>query len=353
MRRSLTVLYLLVIAPTIIFSQEQIEPLPTEMSPQELPEVRVEAPRSATEAMTDSGAGSDTFMFDPTTMQGATRPGETIFGVTIPGSIPWSSNAIRRDSDRVGPYGSPVWTTQRPFAASRTYVLPPGQAQVEQWVRPTWEHQGKPDFRMLEEYAMGLPGRFQLDLYERWNIQPGPNGLQKADQEAVQVELRWALADWGKIILNPTLYGEWVQKSNGDPNVYEAKLLLSDEITPKLFYASNFILEQETGGSYETELGWSNALAVPVIERKLLLGMECLLQRNTVQGERGDPVDTFRIGPSMQIRPTNRTFVTVTSLFGTTNVSPLCQAFFIAGYQFGFRAGPTSSYFAPSSTIGN
>src|SRR6185295_2417649 len=63
--------------------------------------------------------------------------------------IPWSSNAIQDDSTLVGPYDQPVWTTQRPFANSRVYVLPAGQAQVEQWVRPTFFEDGKPEFRFL------------------------------------------------------------------------------------------------------------------------------------------------------------------------------------------------------------
>lgn len=309
----------------------------------QLPEVTVQAPR----------------ILDPSEVQvfetpfPGSAPGETKLGMTVPGSIPWSSNAIRRDSDAVGPYGSPVWTTQRPFSTTRTYVLPPGQAQFEQWVRPTWGQEGKPKFRFLEELALGLPGRFQLDIYDRWHVEPNDDGNQQYNHEAVQIELRWAVADWGVIPLNPTFYIEWVEKGRDDPNVYEAKLLLAEQITPKLFYASNFILEQETGGAYETELGWSNAIATPLIERRLLAGVEMLLQRNTVHGERGDPEDTFRIGPSFQLRPTNRTYITSTALFGTTEDSPICQAYFIFGYQFGFRAGPTQNYLAPSSTIGN
>lgn len=131
------------------------------------------------------------------------------------------------------------------------------------------------------------------------------------------------------------------------------KLLLAQEITSKLFYASNLILEQEVDREKETELGWSHALSVPVIERKLLMGVECLLQNNSVHDARGDSVTTFRIGPSMQVRPTNRTYVTFAPLFGTTADGPICQAYLIAAYQFGFRAGPSQGIAAPVSTIGN
>src|SRR5262245_31951550 len=54
------------------------------------------------------------------------------------GSINWNSGAITSDTQRVGSYNQPAWTTQRPFANTRTYVLPAGTYEFEQWVRPTW-----------------------------------------------------------------------------------------------------------------------------------------------------------------------------------------------------------------------
>lgn len=270
--------------------------------------------------------------------------------------IPWSSNAIRNDAQLVGPYAQPVWTTQRPFAASRVYVLPPGQAQVEQWVRPTW-HDGEPtEYRFLEEFAIGLPGRFQLDIYERWNVEPNDENEQKANHEGVQIELRWALADWGVIPLNPTLYAEWVERGGRQekPNKYETKLLLADQYGDRLFYASNFIVEQEVSGERETELGWSHALSTPIYQRVLMAGVECLWTGTTTEGNRSHQEVAFSIGPSLQYRPTNRTFLDVVGLFGCTEDSPEAQMYVIFGYQFGTRVGPASGYISgPAATRGN
>ncbi|MEZ6072061.1 MAG: hypothetical protein R3C10_17840 [Pirellulales bacterium] len=119
------------------------------------------------------------------------------------GTIGWDSNAIYSDQQRVGPYNQPVWTTQRPWATTRVYVLPPGQAQVEQWYRATYPRNGKPKFRFLEEYAIGLPGRFQLDLYERWNVEPDENNNQEANHEGVQVELHRRPGRLGRDPLEP------------------------------------------------------------------------------------------------------------------------------------------------------
>src|SRR5512135_138928 len=286
-------------------------------------------------------------------------PGPTLGGLgggggdgTGRGTIPWSSNAITTDSTRVGPYNQPAWTTQRPFAASRVYVLPPGTFQLEQWFRPTWPRDGKVEMRFLEELAIGLPCRFQLDLYERWNVEPNRRNKQEANHEGVQIELRWALADWGVIPLNPTLYAEWIERGNGRPDIYEFKLLLADEIRPNLFYASNVTFEQETGGGRAQEIDFSQAFSTPLIERKLLAGVEMLLQSVTESGSRGDPEVEFLIGPSVQWRPSNRTFLNVVPLFGTTKDSPIAQMFVIFGYQFGKRAGPSRGISGPVSTSG-
>ena len=269
--------------------------------------------------------------------------------------ISWNSGAITSDTMRVGPYGQPAWTTARPFATTRAYVLPAGEADFEQWVRPTWPKEGDVEYRLLEEISLGLPGRFQLDLYERWNVEPDDNGHEEANHEGVQIELRWALADWGVIPLNPTLYAEWIERGGPQekPNKYELKLLLSEEITCRLFWATNFILEQEAEGEErETELAWSNALSTPLIERKLLVGVESVLSRVTTRQTRDDPEISFLIGPSLHWIATNRIFVDVVGLFGTTSESPTSQMYVVAGYQFGTRAGPSGEISAPTSTRG-
>ena len=274
------------------------------------------------------------------------------------GSISWYSDAIQTDNTLVGPYSQPVWTTQRPFATSRAYVLPAGTAQFEQWVRPTWKKGHFAEYRMLEEFAIGLPGRFQLDLYERWNIEPNNQNVNTANHEGVQIELRWALADWDEVFLNPTFYIEWVERGGrqNKADKYEAKLLLAEQFgeQQQLFYSSNLILEQETADERETEIAWSHALTTPLIERKLMAGFEMFVSGTTVEGNRSHPEVVVMIGPSVQVRPTPRTFFDVVGLFGTTSESPVAQMYAIFGYQFGARSGPVSgSISGPAATRGN
>ena len=115
--------------------------------------------------------------------------------VEVTGTAP---GVLRQDSP-VGPYGQPEWTTQRAFGASRVYVRPPGTLSFNQFWTPEWKD-GKVEHSFREEVEIGLPYRLQLDLYQNWGIEEGDTSYRGSS-----VELRYALANWGKIPLNPTL----------------------------------------------------------------------------------------------------------------------------------------------------
>ena len=313
----------------LVQGQSQTQP------PQTLPRSDVVAPRQ--------GSGTGNSGQAPGSSLSTANPGDGgIFGNT--NSIPWDSNAITSDSDRVGPYGQPAWTTQRPFSSVRTYVLPPGQAQLEEWYRPRWKRGGDREDRILSELAIGLPNRFQLDLYWRSHIEKNDAGNYEFNHEGVMIEMRYAFADWGKLFLNPTFYAEWVQRGNreGEPDKYELKFLLSDSFfCDRIFWAANFIMEKEVGGDQATEFGFSQAISTTIIERKLMAGIEMWYRTESVSGHRDLPSQEILIGPTVQWRPTNRTYLNISPLFGVTNDAPKVEMFVIFGYQFGARSGPS------------
>lgn len=253
----------------------------------------------------------------------------------------------------VGPYGQPEWTTRRRFATTRVYVRPPGQIEFEQWWRPKWPRDGKPEHLFEEEISVGLPYRFQLDLYQ--DFEDTPETPFRANES--KVELRWALADWGDLPLNPTLYFEqkFVDESNpasGD-DVTEFKLLFAENLDPCWDWASNVIFEWEHGGAREREYAISQAISRSLIDKELSVGMEMVLEWTTEAGSRSDPALEFLIGPSLQWRPTPRTHLDVVPLFGTTGDSPLVEAFVVFGVDLtpgqALAEAPVS---APSATRG-
>ena len=264
--------------------------------------------------------------------------------VEVTGTAP---GILRQDSP-VGPYNQPEWTTERAFGASRVYVRPPGTIEFNQFWTPEFKD-GKVEHSFREEVEIGLPYRLQLDLYQNWGIEEGDTVYRGSS-----VELRYALANWGKIPLNPTLYGEW-NFNDAAPDKWEQKLLLGQTFGRRWNWAGNFTYEQETGGEREQEVALSSALTYALIDQTLNAGIEMLWEHKTTKDSRGDPEIEFLIGPSINLRPTRFSFITVAPLFGTTDDSPDAEVFVVAGFNFRFggpagpdEEGPT----APASMFG-
>jgi hypothetical protein len=249
----------------------------------------------------------------------------------------------------VGPNQQPEWTTTRTFGTSRVYVRPPGSIAIDSFWTPEFRD-GQDEHAFRHEIEIGLPYRFQLDLYQNWGIADG-----KSFYKGSSVELRYALAKWGRIPLNPTLYGEWNFNDNA-PDVWELKLLLGQVFANRWNWAANFTFEQETGGGREREVALSSALTYAIIDPTLNIGVEMLWERKTEKESRSHPEYEFLIGPSVNVHPTRWSFVTVAPLVGATSDSPDVEVFALAGIKidFGGRPGPDEAQeaAAPASMFG-
>src|SRR5213078_5265 len=177
-----------------------------------------------------------------------------------------------REEDRVGSYGQPRWTATRRFPGTRVYVVPEGKLEFEYWLRPTLNKDGSTDTRSLYELEMGLPHRFQLDLYLRTD-QEGDKGDMLLGE---QIEVRYAFADWGKLPGNPTVYFEYVMLEDR-PDKIEPKLLLGGELAPKWHWGANLVAEIELGGERSHEYQLTGAISYTVIDEKFSVGAESQL----------------------------------------------------------------------------
>jgi hypothetical protein len=244
------------------------------------------------------------------------------------------SSPVASEDNLIGDNLQPEWTAHRRFPTTRVYVLPPWQVEFEQWWKGKFPREGRSEHLFQSEIEIGLPCRFQLDLYE--NVENTSNGT--TSHAGNQVEARWAFADWGKIPLNPTLYAEW-KFNDGAPDAYELKLLFGEQLAPRWHWAFNLFYEQETGGLRATELGFSQAVSYSPLDGKLSVGIEMNFEHTTERGSRGDPSIEFLIGPSIQWRPTSRTHLDLVPLFGMTKDSPRVEAFVVFGFELGSGAG--------------
>ena len=211
-----------------------------------------------------------------------------------------SESHLWPDARPVGPYGQPEWTDRRHFPGTRVYVAPPG-ATFEYWVENKTPFDGEDvRWRGLFELSFGLGHRLQLDLY----LTTVQFAQQPLSLESEKVELRYALADWGKLWGNPTLYLEWTRQTAG-PMRGEVKLLLGGDLTERLYWGFNFFFERDLyGGAQSQEYGVNGGLSYSLLASKLSLGAEVQVELEDAKHHHGDP-DSIEIlvGPSLAWRP--------------------------------------------------
>ncbi len=248
----------------------------------------------------------------------------------------------------VDPTGRPEWTSHRRFPTTRVYIQQaPWEVGFEQWLRYRDFRDGTSAARFQEEVEIGLPYRFQLDLYESWVV----NEHRHASQDECSIELRYALADWNKIPLNPTLYFEYA-RVNDDADTVEVKLLLGQDLTPRLHYGFNFAFEQEVTAAHSSAYTLSQGLSYTLIDDLLSAGVEMEYEIETEHGNRHSPTQQFLIGPSVQIRPTRNTHLDLVGLIGTNGAAPNVEGYIVFGIDFG-KVGSGESHYSPVSVRSN
>ena len=241
-------------------------------------------------------------------------------------------------------YGAPPGLSRARFSNTvNAYVLPPWSFFFGELYEGQGFRHGPPDHLFTQEIEMGLPWRFNVAAeaqFERFN---GGGGAQ-----TVSLEARWALADWNKIPLNPTLFAEYKfgvgtirheevppppggeeeeeeeEEEGGPPKVpdaYEFRLLLAQEFFGRFEWAMNWFFEKENTGDRGREWGFSQAIMTPVLlpNERLKVGLEMEYKNVTTKDTRGDPLNSFVIGPTLAWKPTAHTRLDISPLFGCTD----------------------------------
>lgn len=237
------------------------------------------------------------------------------------------------EEDRIGAYGQPRWTAHRRFSETRVYVVPEGMVEMEYWLVAKRKKDGSTSIANQYEMEFGLPHRLQLDIYVVGN-QHGNEGSFAVDEQ--KIELRYALADWGKLPGNPTLYFEWKALSD-EPDHAEVKLLLGGHITSGWHWGSNFVFEPQTGGPHEIGYEWTTGISHTVADSKFGLGLEtqlALVNERAPGGGRTPFAKEFLIGPSLQLRPLPNAHLDFAPLFGVTKDAPRAKVFVVFGWEF-------------------
>jgi hypothetical protein len=276
-------------------------------------------------------------------------------------------------------YGAPPGFSRSRFSnLTSAYVLPPGGVFAGIIYEGDAFRHGPPDHLFTEEVEVGLPYRFGAAFelsQERFN--------GDFQNKSFSVEARYALADWNKIPLNPTLFAEYKlgtgrvlheERPRGEqevnrgedenqaeeeeeggkrpkmPDAYEFRLLLAQDFGERVEWAMNWFFEQEVSGDRGREWGFAQSALVPLWleHERLKVGVEMQYKNFTDKDTRDDPTHSFVIGPTIAWKPTRNTRLDVSPLFGCTDDSPRVQAFVVFSMLFG--SGGETGAEAPAST---
>ena len=264
---------------------------------------------------------------------------------------------VRPSQELIGPYNQPRWSARGRFSSSTdVYVLPPFEFNIDLDYTGTIPKHGETRNLFTQEFELGLPHRFQI-AYENNFV------LQKEHSQITTqtIEGRYALADWGRLPLNPTLFAEYhfgVGKDYGEdeddaperiPDSIELRLLLGEQFGRNYQWALNIFHEFETGGEREWETGFSQALVYSIRDEYLKVGLEMQFIRRTDAETGSKPEYEFDIGPSFTWKPSALTRLDVATLFGTTNDSPALSIYVVFSIAFG-DDGTKGESVAPVST---
>jgi hypothetical protein len=275
---------------------------------------------------------------------------------------------VTGENDIRSAYGAPgAFSRTRISPTTTAYVLPPWQFLVGSIYEGDAFQHGPPDHLFTQELEMGLPYRFGIAAeteLERFN---GGGGF-----ETVSLEGRYALADWNKIPLNPTIFVEYkfgvgpIRHEEGPPpppaeeeeagppqhpDAYEIRLLLSEEFCHRWEWALNGFFEKENTGDRGREIGFAQSVVTPIVlpREQLKVGVEMDYKNFSVKDTRGNADNIFVIGPTAAYRTSKNTRFDVSTLFGCTNDSPHVQVFAVFSWLLG-PAGPEEQAEAPVST---
>ena len=220
------------------------------------------------------------------------------------------------EEQRIGDYKQPRWTAQRRFPTTRVYVVPRGKSTFEYWNRwnaPLSSPIDARRVRSLYEWEFGLGHRLQFDIY----LQTEATGYTGDFQlNAEKLELRYALADWGELWGNPTLYLEW-SRHHREPDAVEAKLLLGGELAVGLHGGLNIVVERTLGGAMTNEYVVVGGLSKTLRDGGLALGVEGKWSLLDGKAKRFSALESaILVGPSVALSPIPPMNILLTTLLG-------------------------------------
>src|SRR5215471_20465758 len=153
-------------------------------------------------------------------------------------------------------YGAPPDLSHgRISTLTKSYVLSPFSFEFESGYEGDIFRHGLPVHLFRQEIEMGLPARFTVGVQNQVEHFAGDTS-----ERSFTLEARYALADWNKLPLNPTISAEyWFGLDNVLPDSGELAFLLSHDFPHLIEWAMNIFVDREFGGRESTNAGFAQS----------------------------------------------------------------------------------------------
>jgi hypothetical protein len=234
-------------------------------------------------------------------------------------------------------YGAPPDLSHgRISTITKSYVLSPFSFELESGYEGDIFRHGLPAHLFRQEIEMGLPARFTVGVQNQVEHFAGDTF-----DHSLTLEARYALANWNKLPLNPTISVEYrFGLQNAVQDSAECALLTSHDFPNLIEWAMNIFVDCEFGSRKDTSAGFAQSVEVPVLlpEEKLEVGLEMQYRSG---GETIGPERTIKglvIGPTLAWRPTKSVRFDLSPLFGCSDHTPALQVFGVFSLSFGGTA---------------
>src|SRR6516164_1225373 len=270
----------------------------------------------------------------------------TTLGVLLAGAIAASAQetenpqvVVRAETGEIpSAYGAPPDLSHgRISTLTKSYVLSPFSFELESGYEGDIFRNGLPAHVFRQEIEVGLPARFTVGIQNQVEHFAGDTF-----ERSFTLEARYALANWNKLPLNPTISVEYrFGIDNGVEDSGEFALLVSHDFPHLVEWAMNVFVDREFSGKEGTNAGFAQSVEVPVLlpEEKLEVGLEMQYRSG---GETIEPERTIKglaIGPTLAWRPTKNVRFDLSPLFGCSDHTPALQVFAVFSLSFGGTAG--------------
>jgi hypothetical protein len=234
-------------------------------------------------------------------------------------------------------YGAPPDLSHgRISTLTKSYVLSPFSFELESGYEGDSFRHGLPAQLFRQEVEMGLPARFTVGVQNQVE-----HFASDTLERSFTLEARYALANWNKLPLNPTISAEYRFGFNDtSQDSVEVALLISHDFPNLIEWAMNIFVDREFGGRESTSGGFAQSVEVPILlpEEKLEVGLEMQYRSG---GETIEPDRTIKglvIGPTLAWRPTKSVRFDLSPLIGCSDHTPALQMFAVFSLSFGGTA---------------